>query len=141
MRRRISRKRSRSCIPSNRSSAASMRTVPSARVMRYQPGRCPSVRLTDGVRKDRILHCTDSTVTAHYADIRFRGTFAVVSYTGRSITAIYLGNATSFRAKGIRISGEAPFDGWFVLDHGVWKYRSRQQITVKGRRKAIPAGL
>lgn len=100
-----------------------------------------TVRLTDGVRKDRILHCTDSTVTAHYADIRFRGTFAVVSYSGRNISAIYLGNATSFRAKGIRISGEAPFDGWFVLDHGVWKYRSRQQITVKDRRKAIPAGL
>lgn len=81
---------------------------------------------------DHIIYSITPHNEADYSGIRFKGTYTVVSLEGKTLKSVYLGNATSFSIKGLKVksvSGE-PFNAYFEWRDGLLSYASDKELSI-----------
>ncbi len=88
--------------------------------------------VTSKQRTDYIIHSVHPNVEAHYRDIRFKGTFVVLSVENGEVSSVYMVDGRELHTQGLNVtstSGE-PFNAWITWKDGKQIVRSEQNLQV-----------
>lgn len=82
---------------------------------------------------DHIIHLVDGTAEAQYMGIRFTGTYCVATMENGRLVSLYIGNGSSFRMKGLKVTADdsKPFDAWLEWKDGEWICHSKDNVIIK----------